>query len=399
MRSTIVAGLVSALATGPVLAQVSPGAAAGFPSCIDRLKTEAINAGVGRVVAGKALDGAVVDDRLLAVSKVQPEFKTPIWDYLAFLVDEQRIADGRAMLAEYDEVLRAVEARYGVDRHVVAAVWGVETDYGKETGRYFLPHALANLTCLAERRTKFWRGELIAALTLVERGDLALDKLYGSWAGAFGQTQFIPTTYARLAVDFDGNGRRDLVDSIPDALGSTANYLKRAGWESGRPWMIEIKAPADYAGPLGRKQRLALADWNERGIRRADGAQLKGKGKAGLLLPAGPAGPGFLVFDNFDAIYAYNHAESYAIAISHLADRLAGYPALRTPWPTDDPGLSRAERLELQKMLVAEGYDIGEVDGKIGPLTRAAVAEHEKKVGWPETGRAGQKIFKALKGN
>lgn len=399
MRATIFAGLVSVLATGPVLAQISPEAVAAFPACLDRLKTEMANAGIDREVVGKALGEAAVDDRLLAVSKVQPEFKTPIWDYLAFLVDEQRIADGRAMLAEYDGVLRAVEARYGVDRHVIAAVWGVETDYGKEIGRYFLPHALANLTCLAQRRTKFWRGELIAALTLVERGDLALDKLYGSWAGAFGQTQFIPSTYARLAVDFDGNGRRDLVDSIPDALGSTANYLKRAGWGSGRPWMIEIKAPADYAGPRGRKQRLALADWNERGIRRADGAQLKGKGKAGLLLPAGPAGPGFLVFDNFDAIYAYNHAESYAIAISHLADRLAGYPALRTPWPTDDPGLSRAERLELQKMLVAEGYDIGEVDGKIGPLTRAAVAEHEKKLGWPGTGRAGRKIFKALKGD
>lgn len=399
MRATIFAGLVSVLVTGPVLAQVRPSAVAAFPACLSGLKTEAINAGVDRAVVGKALDEVTVDDRMLAVSKAQPEFKTPIWDYLAFLVDEQRVADGRAMLNQYDGLLRAVEARYGVDRHVVTAVWGVETDYGKITGRYFLPHALANLACLAERRTKFWRSELMAALTLVERGDLALDKLYGSWAGAFGQTQFIPSTYARLAVDFDGDGRRDLVDSVPDALGSTANYLKRAGWESGRPWMIEVKAPTDYAGPTGRKQRLTLDDWNERGIRRADGAQISGKGKAGLLLPAGPAGPGFLVFNNFDAIYAYNHAESYAIAISHLADRLAGYPALRTPWPTDDPGLSRLERLELQKMLTAEGYDIGEVDGKIGPLTRAAIAEHEKKLGWSATGRAGQKIFKALKGD
>jgi lytic murein transglycosylase len=394
----ICTGLFSVLAAGHVLAQVSTGAVAAFPACLAGLRTDAVEAGVNRAVVDQALDAVAVDDRLLAVSEVQPEFKTPIWDYLAFLVDERRIADGRAMLAQYDGVLRAVEARYGVDRHVIAAVWGVETDYGKETGGYFLPHALANLTCLAERRTKFWRGELIEALTLVERGDLALDKLYGSWAGAFGQTQFIPSTYARLAVDFDGDGRRDLVDSIPDALGSTANYLKRAGWESGRPWMIEIKAPAGYAGPLGRKQRLALADWNQRGIRRADGARLKGQGKAGLLLPAGPAGPGFLVFDNFDAIYAYNHAESYAIAISHLADRLAGYPALRTPWPTDDPGLSRAERLELQKLLIAEMYDIGEADGKIGPITRAAIAEHEKKLGWPATGRAGRRILKALKG-
>jgi hypothetical protein len=182
-------------------------------------------------------------------------------------------------------------------------------------------------------------------------------------------------------------------------LGSTANYLKHAGWRSGRPWMIEVKAPAGYTGPTGRKQRLALDDWDKLGIRRADGARLSGNGKAGLLLPAGPDGPGFLVFDNFDAIYAYNHAESYAIAISHLADRLAGYPALRAPWPTDDPGLSRTERFELQKLLVTEGYDIGEVDGKIGPVTRAAVAEREGQFGWSETGRAGQKIFKALNGD
>jgi len=397
MRATILAGLFSVLATGPVTAQVSAGAAADFPACLDRLRTAAVNAGIGREVVGKALDGVAVNERLIAVSEAQPEFKTPIWDYFAFLVDEQRIADGRAMLAEYDDLLRGVEARYGVDRHVITAVWGVETDYGRETGRHFIPHALANLACLADRRTKFWRGELLAALKLVERGDLALDKLYGSWAGAFGQTQFIPSTYARLAVDFDGNGRRDLVDSIPDALGSTANYLKRAGWVRGRPWMIEVNAPADYDGPRDRKHRLPLNEWDERGIRRADGARISGTGRAGLLLPAGPAGPGFLVFDNFDAIYAYNHAESYALAISHLADRLAGYPALRTPWPTDDPGLSRAERLELQKLLVAKGYDIGKVDGKIGPRTRAAVAEHEKKLGWPATGRAGLKILEALR--
>jgi membrane-bound lytic murein transglycosylase B len=155
MRATFFAVLVSALATGPVPAQVSPEAVAAFPACLDLLKTEAADAGIDRGVVGEALDGVTVDERMLAVSKVQPEFKTPIWDYLAFLVDEQRIADGRAMLAQYDGLLRAVEARYGVDRHVVTAVWGVETDYGMETGGYFLPHALANLACLAERRTKF----------------------------------------------------------------------------------------------------------------------------------------------------------------------------------------------------------------------------------------------------
>jgi lytic murein transglycosylase len=302
------------------------------------------------------------------------------------------------MMRRHDDVLRAAEQRFGVSRFVIAAVWGVESNYGKEPGDSFLPHALATLVCQGGRRTDFWRGELIAALNLVDRGDLDLDELYGSWAGAFGQTQFIPSTYQRLAVDFDGDGRRDLVSSVADALGSTANYLHRAGWQPGGSWMIEVRAPAGYSGPTGRKNKASLSTWAKRGVVRADGSALSGGADAGLLLPSGAAGPGFLVFRNFDAIYSYNQAESYALAISHLADRLAGYPALRTAWPTDDPGLTRAERLHLQKLLIASGYDIGEPDGKIGPVTRAAIAEAEKRFGMPPTGRAGRKIYRALGG-
>jgi lytic murein transglycosylase len=373
-------------------------AAADFSSCVAGLKAAAIRDGISPAVAARALDGAQPDEHIISLSQAQPEFVTPIWDYLAYLVDDQRIRDGQAMMARYDRVLRDAEARYGVDRHVIAAVWGVETDYGREVGGNFLPHALANLACLGERRRDFWQSELLAALKIVDRGDLALDKLYGSWAGAFGQTQFMPSTYRRLAVDFDGDDRRDLVDSVADALGSTANYLKRAGWRTGESWMIEVKAPAGYAGPTGRKDKAPLSTWAAHGVVRADGAALSGNARAGLLLPAGPEGPGFLVFRNFDAIYSYNAAESYALAISHLADRLAGYPPLRTPWPTDDPGLSRAERLHLQELLIAQGYDIGEADGRIGPLTRTAIAEAQKKLGMEPTGRAGQKIYRALGG-
>ncbi len=392
MRFAVLAGLLPALWSGPVLAE-------SFSSCIAGLRTAAASAGVSQSVVASALAIEQPLERVIRTSKVQHEFKTPIWDYLGFLVDEQRVSDGQTMMRKHDGVLRAAERRFGIDRHVIAAVWGVETDYGRVTGKNFLPHALATLVCAGNRRTEFWRGELVAALKLVSRGDLALDKLYGSWAGAFGQTQFIPSTYERLAVDFDGDGRRDLVDSVADALGSTANYLSRSGWRSGRPWMIEVKVPAGYKGPTGRKNRAALPAWTGRGVVRADGAPLSGSGEAGLLLPAGPKGPGFLVFRNFDAIYAYNHAESYALAISHLADRLAGYPAFRTPWPTDDPGLSRADRLQLQKLLLAKGYDIGEADGMIGPVTREAIAEAEKQLGMPVTGRAGRKIFRALGGN
>jgi len=392
MRATILAltGLATLAAAGP--------AAAAFPDCVADLKAAAVGRGVDRSIADQALDIAAPDEDVLRISQVQPEFKTPIWDYLAFLVDDQRIADGRDRLQEHSDLLRRVEAAYGVPAEIVLAVWGVETDYGRTKGGYFLPHALATLACATDRRPDFWRGELLAALDLVDRGDLQLDELYGSWAGAFGQTQFIPSTYARLAVDFDGDGRRDLVRSVPDALASTANYLKRAGWRPGASWLYEVKAPDGYRGPRGRKERASLDSWDRRGIVRADGAPLSGPEQAGLLLPAGPEGPGFLVFPNFDAIYAYNHAESYALAISHLADRIAGYPGLRTPWPTDDPGLSRAQRLDLQKRLLAKGYDIGEADGMIGPATRAGIEAAERDLGLPVTGRAGQKIYRALGG-
>jgi lytic murein transglycosylase len=375
----------------------APAAASSFESCVASLREQAVSAGVSRSLASRALDLAQPDEKVLRLSQVQPETKARVWDYLGFLVDEQRVADGRAMMRKHESVLRAAEQRFGVDRHVIAAIWGVETDYGRETGDSFLPHALATLTCQGGRRAPFWRGELLAALRLVARGDLELEKLKGSWAGAFGQTQFIPSTYQRLAIDFDGDGRLDLVSSVPDALGSTANYLRRAGWRKGS-WMIEVKVPAGYRGPSGRTKRTTLSRWARRGVVRADGSRLSGAERAGLLLPAGPKGPGFLVFRNFDAIYAYNHHEAYALAVSHLADRLAGLPSFRTPWPTDDPALSRAHRLQLQKLLIARGYSIGEADGKIGPATRVAIAEAEKKAGMPPTGRPGRKIYDALGG-
>jgi lytic murein transglycosylase len=390
MRAAMLALVGAVLAASP--------AAADFSACLAALRQAAVAGGVSRALAARALDLAKPDEKVLRASKVQPEFKTPIWDYMAFLVDEQRIVDGRAMLRRHDAALRVAEQRYGVDRHVIAAVWGIESDYGKQAGDYFLPHALATLACAGGARASFWRSELVAALSLVERGDLDLGRLRGSWAGAFGQTQFMPSTYMRHAVDMDGDGRRDLIASVPDALGSTANYLKRAGWLSGEPWLIEVRVPTGYAGPSGKRNRAPLAAWAQRGVVRADGAKLAGTALAGLLLPAGPRGPAFLVFVNFDAIYAYNHADSYALAISHLAHRLSGGPAFRTAWPTDDPGLSRAELVALQKLLLARGHAIGDADGQIGPLSSAAIAAEERRLGLPETGRAGRKIYRALGG-
>lgn len=390
--------LFSALAVSLALALPVPAHAAGFPACVDGLKRAAGKAGIRQSVVRRALDIAEPDARVLRLSTVQPERRIPIWDYLAFVVDDQRVREGKAAMRRHGAALRRAEKRFGVNRHVIAAIWGVETDYGKTAGRNFLPHALATLTCRRGRREAFWRRELLAALRIVNAGDLPLAKLYGSWAGAFGQTQFMPSTYRRLAVDFDGDGRKDLVSSVPDALGSAANYLRRAGWRTGRSRLIEVRVPGGYRGPEGRKRKAALDTWAARGVRRIDRRRLKGGLRAGLLRPAGADGPAFLTFRNFDALYAYNHAESYALAVAHLADRLAGRGRFRAPWPTDDPGLSRIERKRLQELLIAGGYDPGAPDGKIGPMSRAAIRAAERNLGLPVTGRAARRIFTALGG-
>jgi len=374
-----------------------PAAAASLVSCVAGIRNAAIKAGVSRAVATKALAGVKFDEKAVRFSRSQPEYRTPIWDYMAFLVDRERIDTGIAMMKKHGRVLRAVEKAYGVDRYVIAALWGIESNYGRDQGDFYIPHALANVAC-AGRRAGFFRNELIQALKLVSRGDLKLADLRGSWAGAFGQTQFIPSTYQRLAVDFDGDGRRDLVHSVPDALASAANYLKKAGWRTGRRWGYEVRLPRGYKGPSGRKTRAPAATWARRGIIGVDGRKPSGKASAGLILPAGAKGPAFLVFSNFNALYSYNAAQSYALAISHLSDRLKRGKPFQTAWPTSDPGLSRAERLDLQKLLIRQGYDIGEADGRIGPVTRAAIKKAEAKFGMPRTGRPGTKIYLALGG-
>jgi len=372
-------------------------ASADFASCVAGLRSAATTAGVSGSTFDRVMRDVEPDMRVIELMQNQPEFKTPIWDYLATLVDEQKVSEGRALLQKHASLLSRIEQAYGVDRHAVVAVWGVESDYGNISGGRFLPQALSTAACFGPRRREFFRGELISTLKIIERGDLAAEKLRGSWAGAFGHTQFIPSTYLRLAVDFDGDGKRDLVDSIPDALASTANYLKRSGWITGASWGYEVKLPSEYSGPSGRTNKSPVDAWASRGITRLDGSAVSGLPAAGLLLPAGRNGPAFLVTRNFDAAYAYNAAESYALAISVLSDRLRGRPGIRTPWPTDDRGLSRAERKILQERLIARGYDVGKPDGAIGALTRAAIRDVEAKLGLPQTGRAGGKVFDALR--
>ncbi|SJZ57452.1 lytic murein transglycosylase [Novilysobacter spongiicola] len=369
-----------------------------YRSCLDRLGQHASSAGIETPVFDRHVRSVVPDTSVLKLLDNQPEFKTPIWDYLAGLVDEERVEDGKAMLERHADTLARVEKSYGVDPATVVAVWGVESDFGKVFGKRPLLESLTTLSCMG-RRQEFFRGELIDTLRIIQAGDVPAERLVGSWAGAFGHTQFMPSTYRRIAVDFDGDGRRDLVDSVPDALASTANYLKRSGWRSGQPWGHEVRLPAGFDTAVsGRTSRRPLSYWVERGIKRVDGLPLEGSSTpTALLLPAGKDGPAFLVFKNFDAIYSYNAAMSYALAISLLSDRLRGSDGLGAGWPTPDPGLSRRERRELQELLLARGHDIGEVDGIIGSASRAAIVAEQRKLGLEPDGRAGRNVLAALR--
>ena len=371
---------------------------AAFASCLAGLRGDAQAKGVSGATYDTHTAALAPDMAVIGFLDAQPEFVTPIWDYLAALVDDERVADGRAMLAEWAPVLARVEAEYGVDAATVVAVWGVESNYGRNFGSRPLLTSLSTLSCFG-RRQSFFRGEFFTTLRIIQEGHVAPDRLTGSWAGAFGHTQFMPSTFMRLAVDFDGDGRRDLVDSVPDALASTANFLKRAGWRSDLPWGFEVSLPRgmDVSG-VGRRNKQPISAWAARGVRRIDGAPMPAAATpAGLLLPAGKDGPAFLVTRNFDAVYSYNAAESYGLAIAHLSDRLRGGAPFATPWPTDDPGLSRAERRELQQLLIARGHDIGEADGMIGARTREALKLEQAALGLAADGRAGQRVLQALR--
>ena len=375
-------------------AQAEPPTA--FAGCISELRTEASAKGIKPAIFDTAFTGIEPDQTVLDAMDTQPEFETPVWEYLATLVSERRIAEGQVRMLTWAPVLARAEKEYGVDRFTIVAVWGVESDYGRIMGKRSLVRSLATISC-AGTRQRYFRGELMAALQILQAGDVKPEALRGSWAGAFGHTQFMPSTFQKSAVDFDGDGRRDLVGSIPDALGSVANYLKRAGWTGGQPWGYEVRLPKDYTGPSGRHARAPIAEWTHLGIVRVDGSELGGEGPAALLLPTGTRGPAFIVLRNFDAIHSYNASESYALAIAHLSDRLRGSASFKTPWPTDDPILSRTERRELQERLIERGFLAGDADGIVGSRTVAAVKAFQASAGLPSDGYASASVLKALK--
>src|SRR5262249_22608085 len=317
-------------------------AAANFRGCLEGLWPLAARRGVPRSLYDAQLAGVTPDLRIMDLLDAQPEFTKSLWDYLDTLVSDARIETGRALLAKYASTFAAVEKAYGVDRHYVAAIWGIESDYSTAIGERSVIRSTATLACIG-RRQEYFREEFLSALEILARGDVKPEHLKGSWAGAFGPTQFMPTAFKHYAVDFDGDGRRDVVDSIPDLIASTANNLEKDGWVTGQTWGYEVVVPNGFNYLLADRSRvMSVREWERLGIRRAGGKAFpRADDRAYLLVPAGAQGPGFLMLQNFRVIMKYNPAEAYALAIGHLADRLRGGEPFVQPWPRHERVLTR----------------------------------------------------------
>jgi membrane-bound lytic murein transglycosylase B len=377
----------------------------GFQRWLADFWPAASAAGVSRSTFERAFRGVAPDPEVLEKARYQPEFVRPMWEYVERAVSDQRIATGRQMLQQYRPVLDAVESRYGVDRHILVAIWGMESSYGEVLDNPKIVRnvvqSLATLAYADPRRARFGREQLIAALKILERGDIQPERMTGSWAGAMGHTQFIPTTYEAYAVDFDGDGRRDLWGSPVDALASAANYLAKSGWVTGRTWGYEVALPQGFDfGLADREASMTLAEWQRHGVRRADGSAFtRLDDKAELVLPAGANGPGFLMTRNHFVIKRYNNATSYALAVGHLADRLRGSGTFVQDWPRGERPLNEAERRELQERLARAGLYEGAIDGKLGPLSRSAIRAYQQQAGVPPDGHAGAVLLEWLRGN
>src|SRR5215813_13934107 len=380
-------------------AQAIRAAAANFRNCLAGLWPLAERRGVSRAVFEANVAGLTPDLRIMDLLDAQPEFTKSFWDYLDILVNEDRIQNGRAILAQHRATFDAVEKAYGVDRHFIAAIWGVESNYGTQIGERSVIRSTATLACVG-RRQDYFREEFLSALEILARGDVKADHLKGSWAGAFGPTQFMPTSFKRYAVDFDGDGRRDVVDSVPDVIASTANNLKKDGWVTGQTCGYEVVVPQGFNYLLADRSRvMSVREWERLGIRRAGGKAFpRADDRAYLLVPAGAQGPGFLMLQNFRVIMKYNPAEAYALAIGHLADRLRGGEPFVQAWPRHERVLTRAERYELQELLAQRGFDVGEPDGRLGGRTRNALRQFQSSVGHVPDGFASATVLERLRG-
>jgi membrane-bound lytic murein transglycosylase B len=373
-------------AARPAAAPAVARPAEGFSEWLAGFRGRARAAGISEATFDAAFRGVAPNPRVIELDGRQAEFVRPIWEYLDSAVSETRVQNGRRLAAEKAPALRAIEAQHGVEGEVALAIWGLESAYGANYGDIPVIESLATLAWEGRRRD-FAEEQLLAALRILQTGDVTPERMVGSWAGAMGHTQFIPTSFEAYAVDFGGDGRRDLwsADAL-DALASTANYLARFGWTQGLPWGVEVRLPAGFDYALADERLRPMDLWRGRGVTAAAGGPLPDLGEAGLLLPAGAQGPAFLVTRNFGVIKRYNNATSYALAVGHLSDRIAGGGPIAADWPRGERPLSRTEKEEVQRRLIALGFDTRGVDGQIGPDSRAAIRAWQTSRGLPADG-------------
>ncbi|MEG3081499.1 lytic murein transglycosylase [Halomonas sp. 5021] len=364
-----------------------------FSQWRDAFRRYAKDQGISEATLREAFDQVRYRERIIELDRYQPEFVRPIWEYLDTAVSSTRINNGQDRLAEHRRTAEQMEQRYGVPAEIIVAIWGIESNYGSNFGDFSTLEALATLA-FDGRRQQFAREELLAALRIIQQGDIAAEQMRGSWAGAMGHTQFIPTSFEAYAVDGDGDNRRDIWKSIPDVMASTANYLDRAGWQPGQPWGVEVNLPADYDyAQTGRRDSQA---WAEQGVEAVSG-ELPRFDSADVIVPAGADGPAFLVGPNFRAILRYNNATSYALAVATLSDAIAGRDGIQQGWPREEAPLTRDDVQALQRYLNQAGYDVGGADGIMGPNTRQGLRAFQRAEGLTPDGFATQSLLERLR--
>ncbi|TWD88449.1 lytic murein transglycosylase [Variovorax beijingensis] len=367
-----------------------------FAKWVADFRATARASGISEATLRSAFDQVQFLPRVIELDRAQPEFTRTAWDYLDNTVSPQRIATGQDKLLQVRAEADAAAARYGVPGTIVVAIWGMESNYGGNYGSTPVIDALATLG-FEGRREDWARRELLAALKILDSGDIARDRMIGSWAGAMGQTQFLPSNFLAYAVDADGDGRRDIWGSMPDVVASTANFLSRSGWQAGMPWGVEVKLPASFDyGRADMAVRQPSTQWAAEGITTMDGQPLPEFADGSVLLPAGAQGPAFLVGPNFRAVLRYNNSTNYALAVGLLAQRLGGGPDVQTPWPRSLSALSRSQMVELQTALTQRGFATGAADGVMGPATREGLRRYQRSVGLPADGYPSAELLQRL---
>jgi len=347
-----------------------------FATFLDELWPDAQAKGITRSNFDLAFRGVTPDPRVIAATKRQPEYGKPFGNYVNAVASKRRVADGQQKAIQWSKTFDAVEKRFGVERWVLLALWGIETDFGAEKDRWDVFRSLSTLGYVRYRHPYF-RNELIVALRIMQDGHFPRNKMVSSWAGAMGQTQFMPTNVVDYAIDFSGDGRRDIWNNVPDVLGSTANYLSKEHWQRGMPWGFEVLVPKgfDY-----RRSRGSFVEWHKLGVRRADGKPFPA-GDGILFFPAGAEGPAFIVTKNYDVLKEYNNSDAYAVAVGHLADLMHGGAPIRAAWPANDHPLSRDARIALQKKLAELGHKVNDFEGHVDFDLRDNIRIEQAKLG------------------